>query len=405
VTLGLFGGYGIELEYMLVDAATFDVRPMADSVLAAVAGGPAAEVETGELAWSNELVLHVIELKTNGPRANLAGLSEAFHRDLVRIGEILGARGARLLPTAMHPWMDPGTETRLWPHEYNQVYEAFDRIFDCRGHGWSNLQSTHINFPFDGDEEFGRLHAAIRLVLPLLPALAASSPFVSGAPSGLMDTRLDFYRKNCLRVPSVTGRVVPERCFTRAEYEETLLGGLYRDIAPLDPEGVLRHEWLNARGAIARFDRDAIEIRLLDIQECPRADMAIAGAVIGVVRALVEERWAPWATQREWPEERLASILDQTIREGDRAVISDTAWLRDLGVGAGKPVAGLDLWRDLVGRTSDLSPIPGESGTLDSILEAGSLSARILDAWERSADLGGLYRDLADCLARNELYV
>ena len=35
-----------------------------------------------------------------------------------------------------------------------------------------------LNLPFSSDEEFGRLHAAIRLLLPLLPALAASSPLV-----------------------------------------------------------------------------------------------------------------------------------------------------------------------------------------------------------------------------------
>ncbi len=93
-------------------------------------------------------------------------------------------------------------------------------------------------------------------------------------------------------MPSVAGAVVPEPVFTRREYEDDLLGGIYRDLAPLDPEGVLRHEWVNARGAIARFDRGAIEIRVLDVQECPAADLAVAGATIAVVRALVEERHA-----------------------------------------------------------------------------------------------------------------
>ncbi|HAL85576.1 MAG TPA: hypothetical protein DCM31_01010, partial [Deferribacteraceae bacterium] len=37
---------------------------------------------------------------------------------------------------------------------------------------------------------------------------------------------------------------------------------MYRDIAPYDPECILQEEWLNSRGAIARFDRKAIEIRL-----------------------------------------------------------------------------------------------------------------------------------------------
>jgi gamma-glutamyl:cysteine ligase YbdK (ATP-grasp superfamily) len=109
--------------------------------------------------------------------------------------------------------MDPLRETKLWPHQNNEIYQAFDRIFDCRGHGWSNLQSCHINFPFETEEEFGRLHAAIRLVLPLLPALAASSPYKEGVRGEDLDTRLATYRTNCARVPLVTGNVIPEQVF------------------------------------------------------------------------------------------------------------------------------------------------------------------------------------------------
>ena len=83
---------------------------------------------------------------------------------------------AILLPTAMHPWMDPHTETLLWPHGNRDIYHTYNRIFNCQGHGWSNLQSVHVNLAFKGDEEFGRLHGAIRLLLPLLPALAITSP-------------------------------------------------------------------------------------------------------------------------------------------------------------------------------------------------------------------------------------
>ena len=63
--------------------------------------------------------------------------------------------------------------------------QAFDRIFSCQGHGWANLQSMHINLPFADDAEFGRLHAAIRFLLPLLPGLTASSPVMDGAVTGI----------------------------------------------------------------------------------------------------------------------------------------------------------------------------------------------------------------------------
>lgn len=70
------------------------------------------------------------------------------------------------------------------------------------------------------------------------------------------------------------GYVVPESVSGRAEWEGRILIPMYRDIAPYDTAGIQQQERLNSRGAIARFDRDAIEIRVLDIQECPLANIA-----------------------------------------------------------------------------------------------------------------------------------
>ena len=74
------------------------------------------------------------------------------------------------------------------------IYQTYDRIFGCKAHGWANLQSMHLNLPFADDAEFARLHAAIRLVLPIIPALAASSPIADGRPTGFMDIRMEAYR-------------------------------------------------------------------------------------------------------------------------------------------------------------------------------------------------------------------
>lgn len=96
--LRLFEGVGIELEYMIVDAEGLQVSPIADKLLEMVGGGYETEVELGPLAWSNELVLHVIELKTNGPSPSLAGLGGTFQRDIERIRSLLAGLGADLLP-------------------------------------------------------------------------------------------------------------------------------------------------------------------------------------------------------------------------------------------------------------------------------------------------------------------
>ncbi len=404
--LGLFEGFGIEIEYMIVDAEDLSVRPMADELLKAVSGSYQMEVDRGELCWSNELALHLIELKTNGPVSSLAGVSEAFQRDVAEINDLLAPSGARLLPSGMHPLMKPD-ELRLWPHEDDVIYRTLHRIFDCRGHGWSNLQSVHLNLPFRDDRELGRLHAAIRLVLPILPALAASSPYVDGRASGLLDTRLDVYRTNARRIPLVTGRVIPEPVFTQAEYEG-LLESIYADLRPLDPEGILQHEWVNARGCIARFDRMALEIRLLDVQECPRMDLAVAQAVVAAVQALVEERWASFDEQRAWSEHDLEPILRATIRDAEHAIIADERFTRIFGVRSTGSVRAVDLWQHLV--DAEVAGLPDRAWALPAlrtILKDGCLARRLLDAAGRSPSresLQTVYGRLADCLARSQTF-
>jgi gamma-glutamyl:cysteine ligase YbdK (ATP-grasp superfamily) len=407
----LFEVYGIEIEYMIVDSDRLSVLPVTDEVLRVVAGEYSDEVEMGALSWSNELALHVIELKTNGPSPTLTGLAEHFQADVRRINTLLEKLGGRLMPTAMHPWMDPASETRLWPHDHSPVYEAFNRIFNCSGHGWSNLQSVHINLPFRDDKEFARLHAAIRLALPLLPALAASSPLMDGRTTGLLDSRLDVYRSNARRVPSVSGSVIPEPVYSRAEYEGALLGSIYRDLAPLDPEGVLQHEWVNARGAIARFDRHAIEIRVLDTQECPAADLAIAALVSNLVRTLGEERWCNLATLQNWDTAALYDVLLRCIRAGERAEIGDSVADRRLLQAYGFPERGIcraqDLWQHVM-ETVMPQPSADTRAFRHAYLRGGTLAQRILtalgnDSAPSPTALRDVYARLCDCLQRGEL--
>ncbi len=372
----LFEAVGVEAEYAIVDAATLDVRPLADEILREE-GGAFDDVVRGSVAWSNELVLHILELKTHGPARSFAGLAAAFQESVDRIHGILDPRGARLLPTAMHPWMDPAREMRLWPHGNGEIYAAFDRIFGCRGHGWANLQSVHVNLPFADDGEFGRLHAAVRLLLPILPALAASSPAEEGRLTGACDTRIRHYLANSQKVPSVTGFVLPERVWTRAAYEEKILERIYADMASMDPGGVLRHEWANARGAIARFDRSAIEIRLIDSQECPRADLAVAAAVFGAARALAEERFAPLSDMQAWSGMHLFPTLLDCAQGGSRTSMANEDYVRALGWPGAVPCTAGDLWSHLVEATFAPagSRLPGPRGRRSFVRPSKSSSA------------------------------
>lgn len=403
--LGLFEGYGVELEYMIVERSSLGVAPLCDQILQLQAGELCNEVEVGPLCWSNELVLHVIELKTNGPAKVLNGLAQQFQQGVSQINAQLMPLGGQLMPGGMHPWMDPHSETRLWPHDNSSIYDAYNRIFGCQGHGWSNLQSTHLNLPFQGDEEFGRLHAAIRLVLPLLPALAASSPIASGRHTGLLDYRLRAYQQNQRKIREIAGTLIPEAVFSRNEYQANILQPMYDAIAPFDPESILQEEWLNSRGAIARFDRHSIEIRLLDIQECPQADLAIIELLCAVLQALVDERWCSLAEQQSWAVEPLAGWLSTAIGDAERARIDSTGYLALFGFPS-KRASMNELWRHLA---RELRPdlAADRKDPLAVILDQGPLARRIVKQTGSAPSrrrLTEVYGKLCACLADGEMF-
>jgi len=400
----LFAYFGVELEYMIVDSATLAVRPWADRVLVDAVGKPISDIERGRVTWSNELVAHVIELKTTRPEESLDGLAELFATEVAEVNRRLAVHGVRIMPTAMHPWMKPD-EAVLWTHDYSEVYAAFDRIFDCRGHGWSNLQSVHLNLPFANDEEFERLHAAIRLVLPLLPALAASSPLVEGQATSELDNRLAFYRGNSAKLPSLCGQVIPEAVYSKSDYEKIIFGSIAEQLAPHDPQGVLEARFSNSRGAIARFDRDSIEIRLLDIQECPAADLAVLRTVIALLRELVTETQLPLSKQKTVSVASLKTLFDVTVATGGEAWVDEPEVLQAFG-SEKTGVSAQELWRGVITRLNPgVDASEGERHALAVIAEHGTLASRILKAQAAGETIDAIYRRLAEGVSRNAMFL
>jgi gamma-glutamyl:cysteine ligase YbdK (ATP-grasp superfamily) len=400
---GLFARFGIELEYMIVEKDSLDVRPSADRLLFAHARPGQDDVNRGPIAWSNELAAHVIELKTFHPAARLAPLANRFQGEIAYITSWLKVHGLRLLPGAMHPWMRPRKETVLWPHGFQKVYAAFDHLFGCRSHGWSNLQSSHLNLPFRNAKEFERLHAAIRLVLPLIPAIAASSPYFEGRAAPELCHRLTVYRKNCRRVPSITGQVIPETIRSPSEYRRKILRRIYRDLSAHPKASVLRNEWVNARGAIARFHRNTIEIRLADVQECPAADLAIWGFVSAVLRELCEADEASLGLQQSLDEPLLDRMLRRTARLAGNALIWESPYLEALGLPRRRSSAA-----SIVAALADRHPLPSWwRPNLDFILEHGTLAERLRASAGRTpthSRLRETYSRLADALAQGVMF-
>ena len=406
--LHLFQAYGVELEYMIVDRDSLAIRSISDELLKHELGQYGSDFENGIVTWSNELVLHVIELKSTRPELNFNTLENAFADEIKRINRILLNWNAMLMPTAAHPFMNPLTETKLWPHDNNEVYTIYNNIFDCRGHGWSNLQSTHLNLPFHGDAEFGKLHAAIRLILPLLPALCASSPVLDGKRSGYLDSRLTFYKTNQAKIPSITGQIIPEPVFSQKAYEELIYRQIKKDIAPYDPENILDPVWVNSRGAIPRFDRGSIEIRVMDVQECPDADLAIITMVIETLKALVHEDFASLEDQKEVYMDALTGILDETTRTGPNTEIYSMEFSSLFGVNTFTTPGQIwqHIYETLVKKGNTL--LERWEPELSVIFNEGTLSERMIKAMGKEvspASIQKVYHQLSDCLAQNKMFI
>jgi gamma-glutamyl:cysteine ligase YbdK (ATP-grasp superfamily) len=403
----LFDGFGVELEYMIVDKDTLAVKPMADELLKHALGKIGSDFENGMVTWSNELVLHVIEIKSTHPEKDLQVLEKSFTRNVAHINSILAEWNAQLLPSAAHPFMDPLKESELWPHDNNEVYGLYDTIFNAKGHGWSNLQSTHLNLPFHGDTEFAKLHAAARIVLPLLPALCASSPMLSSKLTGMLDTRLYYYKTNQQKLPAITGKIIPEPVFSEADYHNTVYIPIANAISTHDPDNLLDPVWVNSRGAMSRFDRGSIEIRIMDIQECPAIDLAIISTVVELLQALVNEKFASFETQKVVDTELLARIFESVTYTGLDTKVDEPEFLKLWNLNNTATLK--EIWLHILNALKPNDVVQQiNREKINFILTHGSLAQRIVKALGTDADhekIVSVYQSLAQCLQRNEMFV
>lgn len=399
----IFSVLGIEIEYMLVDKEHFNIQPKSDLILNTLAGQQVNEVELGDTAISNELVMHVLECKNNGPQSPSAPIAAQFQKTILEIQPLLVEQNLILMPTGAHPWMNPSLETVRWPHGNNDIYQQYDNIFDCKGHGWSNLQSMHVNLPYSNDEEFCQLHNIIRLILPLLPALAASTPILDGKSTGLLDSRLHFYSQNQQRIPSITGDIIPEFIRTEEEYQQKILNPMYEDIRPFDPKGILQHPWLNSRAAIPKFEHKAIEIRILDSQECVTADIAIAKVICAILKNWCAS--SQYYIENPCDTKLLKSFFDQSIKSGLSTPVSNAELFRQWQV-PNYLLTFRDIWSHLIEKSSSALEYE-EQLALEQILSQGNLSERILRATEKNMNLPSLkkiYQQLTFCLTTNQQF-
>jgi gamma-glutamyl:cysteine ligase YbdK (ATP-grasp superfamily) len=301
--------FGPEHEFSLVDA---DLKPLpiTDRVIKDFHGRIVNFVEQTGFTFGKELQLHVMELKANEPFKSPQHFEETMQDGIKMLSSFLDKYDASLLGTGMHPLLKLD-ETGIWPHRHRKIYEEYGKIFNLKQHGWLNIQSFHLNLPYSDEEDGVQLHNQLAGLCAYLPAIAASSPIYEGKTGAYVDNRLWFYRNNQAEIPSVVGDVVPEYVASFNQYRENVIGKYSQDLAKAGAEKTLLHkEWVNSRGVIFRFDRKALEVRMLDEQECVKSDVALSCFIRAVLRGLMEQQ------AELLPHDALVSDFNSTVSDG-----------------------------------------------------------------------------------------
>ncbi len=306
---------GPEHEFSVVNDQ-LKALPIMDKIIKDYHGRIVNFVQLPRFTFGKELQMHVMEIKPDTPFASPIDFEETMQEAVLTVNDFLRRKyHASLLGTGMHPLLKL-EETSIWPHRHRQIYEAYSEIFNLKRHGWLNIQSFQLNLPYANEKSGVLLHNLLAEVCAFLPAITASSPIYESKIGDNVDNRLTFYKQNQTEVPSVTGDVIPEYVESFDDYRKQIIERYTSDLAVAGASKlVLNKEWVNSRGAIIRFDRKAVEIRVMDEQECIKSDVALSCFIRALSRGLMEE-------QPKLPShETLVRSYDATVARGLEAQV------------------------------------------------------------------------------------
>jgi len=305
---------GPEHEFSLVNE---DLRPLpiADKVIKDYCGKTVNFVEQKGFTFGKELQLHVMELKANWPFKSPQVFEETLQKGVTTLSGFLEKYDSSLLGTGMHPLLQL-SDTQVWPHRHRKIYEEYGKIFNLNQHGWLNIQSFHLNLSYTNEKDGVLIHNLLAYMCAYLPAISASSPIYEGKTGLFVDNRLSFYKTNQREIPSIVGDVVPEYLTSFNQYKREVIGKYSQDLAHAGAgKTLLSKEWVNSRGVIFRFDRAALEVRVLDEQECIKSDVALSCFIRAALRGLVANH------DELLSHDILASDFNSAISEGLNGIV------------------------------------------------------------------------------------
>ena len=382
-------GYGLALDYLIVGRT--DLMPVLPASLGSSGKGA---------SWSSNATGTGIRLGTTAPEKDLPSAGARIAADAEQLNALVGdLLGGMILPSGGHPFALASDAGSTGNGIRAQLFESMST-----GQLWTSGATVEV--PFGDEQGFGRSHTAVRMVLPLIPAISAASPFLEGKRAPALSARLVAMIEGTPGIPELTGSFIPEVALDQADYYRIVLEPIARALAERDLAERIDYHSVNQRAAVPSFDRGTIALNVADTQECPSADAAVAEMTVAVINAMKDGRWVSNYLQRAWHENDLLAILKDVAGKGSEAVITNRDFLLMFGKMRESATAG-ELWRHLYQQLRDGLSEPTRI-RIAHILDQGSLAQRILRrTGERPSRerLIEVYRELASCLEEDRQFI
>jgi carboxylate-amine ligase len=348
---------GVEEEFMLVDAQTMVLAPAVEAVVAA-----AADVEHVK----PEIRQCMIEIASRPFPSSVELGADLEHLRAVA-GRAAAAAGCRIAGRGTHPFShaedQPTTNTQRYLRMMDEGGFPSERAL---------VFGTHVHVALASADKAIQVTEALLPDLPVLVALAASSPFWDGRDTGMASNRLGVW--------SGVPRTGLPPWFASFEDYQTSLEILHRSGAVPDAS----HVWWDVRSQ----DRlGTLEFRAMDGQPSVQDTAALAG----LLQALVHFHGRRWDGG-----ERVVA---------NRFVVGENRWLAirhgldaTFAAADGRGVPARAAIQELLDRLAEDAQSVGAEWALDHVArlaDAGGPVTRARETFAATGDLGELVRSLA----------
>jgi carboxylate-amine ligase len=246
----------VEEEFALLDAETLELTNRFEELKGAAAGTDLDEHLVGELIASE------IEVKT-GRCSDFAEAAQLMVTRREQLAELAGSHDVALAATGTHPWSRWQDQRIIDTPHYRRNDELLRYVV------WrNNTFGLHVHVGIAGADRAIGVHDGLRVFLPHLLALSASSPLVEGVNSGLHSARTQIFTRMFPRCG------VPDAYRTWAGYDAYVR--LLYDTGSIDEHTQI---WWSVRPHLAY---PTVEVRICDAQPELAESRSLAAFIYGL---------------------------------------------------------------------------------------------------------------------------